>query len=106
MAWFVRAKTYIEHVIAEDLQPIDEPYYSVKCAGMPDRCKKLFTHSMQGTMPTEQEIPNITPEELEFLKTKRKLEDFTIGLLVPGKLLPRRIVGGIVLAQTTFEMRA
>lgn len=105
-AWFVRAKTYIEHVVAEDLEPIDEPYYSVKCAGMPERCKKLFMHSMQGTIPTEQEVPNITPEEVEFLKTKRRLEDFTIGLLVPGKLLPRRIVGGIVLAQTTFEMRA
>ena len=31
--------------------------------------------------------------------------DFKIGLKVPGKLQPKRIKGGIVLKDTTYEMR-
>ena len=30
---------------------------------------------------------------------------FNVGLSVPGKLLPKRIKGGIVLTETTYEMR-
>ena len=44
-------------------------------------------------------------EEIEFLKTKRELTDFKIGLKVYGKLIPKRIKGGIVLIKTTYEMR-
>ena len=36
---------------------------------------------------------------------RRTYEDFRIGLCVPGKLLPYRIPGGIVLIETTYEMR-
>ena len=43
--------------------------------------------------------------EQEFLQTKRKLEDFTIGLKVPGKLVPKHIRGGVLLCKTTYEMR-
>ena len=103
VAIFTRQKTYIEHVVAEDLQPIDEPYYNVKCAGMPEKCKQLFLKSMQGYEPKEND--EYDEDELEFLKTKRTLEDFKIGLVVPGKLLPKRILGGIVLTPTTYEMR-
>lgn len=100
---FARQKTYIEHVVAENLEPIDEPYYNVKCAGMPDKCKKLFLKSMEGYVPKEGD--GYDEDELEFLKTKRTIEDFKLGLVVPGKLLPRRIRGGIVLTPTTYEMR-
>lgn len=100
---FARQKTYIEHVVAENLEPIDEPYYNVKCAGMPDKCKKLFLKSMEGYVPKEGD--SYDEDELEFLKTKRTIEDFKLGLVVPGKLLPRRIRGGIVLTPTTYEMR-
>ena len=48
---------------------------------------------------------NFTDDELEFLKTKRTLEDFNVGLRVPGKLLPKRIRGGVLLVDTTYEMR-
>lgn len=100
--YFVRQKTYIEHVVAEDLQPIDTPYNNIKCAGMPDKCKKLFERSMRGEEATEGE-----PEDVKvFLQTKRDFTDFNYGLVVPGKLLPKRIPGGVVLQDTTFEMRA
>lgn len=103
VAIFARQKTYIEHVTHEDLQEIEEPYYNIKCAGMPQRCKNLFQLSMQGYEPTEDD--DFSEEAREFLKTKRTLKDFKIGLCVPGKLMPKRIRGGTLLVETTYEMR-
>lgn len=100
-AIFVRQKTYIEHVTHEDLQPIENPYWNVKCAGMPDRCKNVFVRSMEGGEANEKDAEEVK----EFLKTKRTLEDFKIGLKVYGKLVPKRIKGGVVLNETTYEMR-
>ena len=100
---FVRQKTYIEHIVAENLEPIEKPYYNVRCAGMPDKCKNLFLQSMQGYEPTEED--NYSEEEIEFIKQKRTLEDFKIGLVIPGKLIPKRIRGGVLLVDTTYEMR-
>lgn len=97
---FVRQKTYIEHVVEEDLQPIDFPWYNVKCAGMPDRCKQLFLASIG-----DKEIEPKTDDEREFLMTRRSLRDFKIGLTIPSKLSPKRIRGGIVLMNSTYEMR-
>lgn len=110
-AIFTRQKTYIEHVTHEDLQPIDEPYYNVKCAGMPQRCKDLFVKSMFADKISKEEKENLTKEQKEFLydendnPIKRTLEDFKIGLRVPGKLMPKRIRGGVLLVDTTYEMR-
>lgn len=106
-AIFVRQKTYIEHIVMENLEPIDKPYNNIKCAGMPDRCKKLFELSMSGEQDIEQPW---SPEELDFLfqdgkPVQRTYEDFKRGLLVPDKLLPRRIRGGVVLKDTTYELR-
>ena len=103
-AIFTRQKTYIEHVIAENLEPIEQPYYNIKCAGMPEKCKVLFNISLDGYDATKEY--DFTDEELEFIKEKRELEDFNIGLKVPGKLLPKRIKGGIVLVDTPYELRA
>lgn len=102
IGWFVRQKTYIEHVVAEDLEPIKQPYYNVKCAGMPTRCKQLFLKSMGEDVP---ELEKINETEKEFLKKKRTIEDFKVGLTVPSKLMPKRIAGGILLVDTTYEMR-
>lgn len=102
-AFFTRQKTYIEHVIEEDCEKVEQPYYSIRCAGMPDHCKELFNMSMNGIKPDNPE--DYTEEELEFISTKRTIRDFKKGLKVPGKLLPKRISGGIVLTETTFEMR-
>jgi hypothetical protein len=100
---FVRQKTYVEHVVAEDLQPIDKPYYNVKCAGMPKRCKELFVMSMKDYVKTGKEKIR-TEDEEEFLKTKRTLEDFKEGLEVPSALKPKRIKGGVLLVDQWYKM--
>ena len=43
--------------------------------------------------------------EKKFVKTKRTFKDFKRGLIVPSKLRPKRINGGIILCDTTYEMR-
>lgn len=101
-AIFTRQKTYIEHVTGE------HPWHNIKCAGMPDKCKNLFALSMSGEADPKKEW---TEEEYKFLfdengqPIRRTYKDFTYGLCVPGKLLPKRIRGGIVLEETTYEMR-
>ena len=106
-AVFTRQKTYIEHVIAEDLEPIEKPYNNIKCAGMPQKCKDLFELSMQGTANYNEMWSD---EERNFLfdennkPIKRDFSDFKIGLSVPDKLRPKRILGGILLVETTYQM--
>jgi len=104
---FVRQKTYIEHVVAENMKPVEEAYYTVKCAGMPERCKQLFLHSVlqDVNLEDEDERKKYTEEEIKFIKVKRTIEDFNIGLKVPSKLVPVHIKGGVVLSPTTYEMR-
>lgn len=102
-AIFVRQKTYIEHITHENLEKISSPYYNIKCAGMPDSCKRLFELSMQGYEPKEGD--NYNEEALEFLKTKRTIEDFKVGLKIPNKLVPKRIKGGVLLVEQDYELR-
>lgn len=102
-AIFVRQKTYIEHVTHEDLKEIEKPYYNVKCAGMPTKCKNLFIYSMEGIIPDNYD--KLSKETKQFITTKRTLKDFCLGLKVPDKLMPKRIRGGILLKPTTYEMR-
>ena len=68
---------------------------------MPDRCKKLLEYSMDRTV----ELEKINEEEQEFIKKDRTMEDFKVGLKVPSKLMPKRISGGVLLVNTTYEMR-
>ena len=100
-AMFVRQKTYIEHITEENLEPVEKPYYSIRCAGMPEKCKDLFVRSMLQDYNEE----DYTDEELAFIKTPRTIRDFTAGLVVPGKLLPKQITGGTVLVDTPYEIR-
>ena len=110
-AIFTRQKTYIERVVKEDLQPVKEPYYNIKCAGMPEKCKKLFEMSMLKLSKEEwertkgDEWSKLNDEERAFVTVPRGLSDFKIGLTVPSKLMPKRIAGGVLLAETTYEMR-
>lgn len=102
-AIFVRQKTYIEHVVEEDCEPIDSPYYNIKCAGMPERCKDLFQVAMGSKTANTEELSS---EQKAFLKKGAKtLSDFKIGLKIPGKLMPKRIRGGILLVDGYYEMR-
>ncbi len=108
-AIFTRQKTYIEHVTHENLIPLEEDkqYNNIKCAGMPKKCKDLFELSMQGSADINE---NWSDEEKEFLFDKdkpivRDYSDFKVGLKVPDKLRPIRIRGGVLLVNTTYEMR-
>lgn len=109
-AIFTRQKTYIEHVTHENLLPLDEnkQYNNIKCAGMPKKCKDLFELSMLGNADISE---NWSDEEKEFLFDKdnkpivRNYSDFKVGLKVPDKLRPIRIRGGVLLVNTTYEMR-
>ena len=102
MAFFSRQKTYIEHIVEEKGEKVKEPYYDIKCAGMPSKSKYLFNLSLGGK---EDENIKLTDEEKRFAEQKRTILDFTTGLKVPGKLIQKRIVGGCVLAETSFEMK-
>ena len=105
VGYFDRQKTYIEHVIKEDGELLYMPYYDIKCAGMPPRCKYLFNLSLKGEIPKEIPKRPLSKEELDFVKTKRTLKDFTVGLKIPGKLIPRQIEGGVVLYDTEYTFR-
>lgn len=97
---FLRQKTYIEHVVKEGNNECN-PYYNIKCAGMPEKSKNLFLNSM-----TQDYNPkDYNKEELEFLKTERTMNDFKRGLIIPSKLLPKRIKGGIILVPSSYEIR-
>ena len=99
-ALFVRQKTYVEHIIKKDLEDC-EPEYNLKCAGMPEKCKELFVDSMIGRFrDVEYSI-----DDLNFLVKNHDLTDFKRGLVVPGKLMPKRIKGGTLLVETNYEMR-
>ena len=65
---------------------------------------------MPNRLPLENILIGTDPECFIFnTKTnkqiKRTYNDFKIGLKVPGKLRPKRIRGGILLTDTTYEMR-
>lgn len=102
VGWFVRQKTYIEHVTHEDCVPIDTPYYNVKCAGMPQKCKDIFVDCVTGKLSSNK----YTKDELEFIgKHSFTIEDFKIGIELPGRLMPTRIHGGILLKEGTYRMK-
>jgi hypothetical protein len=102
-AKFIRQKTYVEHVTHEDLKPIEKPYYNIKCAGMPEHCKELFLKSIEGV--TDEELKTYKPHTQEFLKQKRTIDDFKVGLKVPEKLLPQVIKGGVILQDVDYTLR-
>lgn len=114
-AIFCRAKTYIEHVTHENREKVDE-YYNVRCAGMPDRAKTNFLSRIEKAPLTENDnveeycknigIREPSDEEIEYYKGERlTLEDFKVGLTVPGSLKPKRITGGIILVNGLYVMR-
>lgn len=84
-ALFIRQKTYLEHITEHDLEPVERPYYDIKCAGMPATCKNQFIDQIEhGT---------------------KVITDFTEGLQVGGKLMPKRIKGGVILEPVTFQIK-
>lgn len=109
-AIFARQKTYIEHVTHEDLQKIEKPYNNIKCAGMPQRCKDLFELSMSGKAVYDEFKENTPVNRFLFNQVThepivRTFSDFKTGLNVPCKLIPKRIDGGVLLVESTYQMR-
>ena len=104
-AIFVRQKTYIEHITHEDRKPIEKPYYNIKAAGMPEQCKQQMNISLTGAKESDIEKYKNDKQKLEFITTKRTLEDFKVGLTIGGKLVPHCIKGGVVLEETEFTLR-
>lgn len=112
MGLFIRQKTYAEHITHENLKP-KEPYWAVKCAGLPENCKELFLLSMNPLTKELLKDPDVlellkddySPEEILFLSETRTIKDFDVGLKIPGKLMPKHIDGGIVLMSDYFTMK-
>lgn len=102
VGFFTRQKTYIEHITHEDLKPIDNPYYNVKCAGLTPKCKELFVKALTKDYNNLESYSDI---ERNFIKNPIELEDFREGLYIPtGKLLPKRIQGGLILVDSHYRM--
>lgn len=112
-AVFIRQKTYAEHITHRNFIPEDDPEWEIKCAGMPEHCKDLFLISMNPLtkeLLQDQDVMNLiatdyTPEEILFLSETRTINDFNIGLQIPGKLIPHHIDGGIVLQPEYYTMK-
>nr|DAQ04535.1 MAG TPA: DNA polymerase B [Caudoviricetes sp.] len=102
VGYFARQKTYIEGKYDGDILR-----YDIKCAGMPQHSKDLLAWSLGGLTEDEKQAIKLENDaERIFVSTPRQLTDFDVGLVVPGKLIPKRLPGGIVLEDTFFEMRA
>lgn len=98
---FIRAKTYVEHVTGEDRKPV-EPYYNLKCAGMPDHAKDLFIKSVARDY---RHLSSLDVDEIAFVLKEHTWENFKAGLEVPGVLKARSIPGGTLLVKQTYKMR-
>ena len=83
---------------------------------MPDRSKDNFIAKLTREPMKEDDNPeeygesinvkHMNDDEIAFHKLpKFTLDDFKIGLRVPGSLKPKRICGGIVLLNGMYEMR-
>lgn len=131
VALFVRQKTYLEHVVAENLIPVQQlkkpkkPYFSVRCAGMPEKCKEIMLEAMK--KKTQKMIKYNIPIKINGKEVKYKdwalenfgeigvkylsknylnLTDFKVGLVIPtGKLRPTHIKGGVLLVDIPYSMR-
>ena len=76
---------------------------------MPESCKQLFLASMGEEWIDSEHRLELSDKQKEkykdFINKKRTLDNFDIGLVVPSKLLPKTIKGGVVLVETDFTMR-
>lgn len=112
--WFVRQKTYIEKIYKQDGEDV-EPYYNIKCAGLPVKSKQLLKMSFDSdyyrNMTKDEQLEvienaKITVDEFKWvLENNLAIDDFTVGITIPGKLLPKRIIGGILLKETSYKIR-
>lgn len=105
-AIFCKQKMYIEHI--EDGK---DGYYDIKCAGMSDKCKKIFNLALLNTdgnvsRETLDELKEtLHPLQYEFIQKGAKLTGMKEGLQIWGNLKSKRIKGGTVLKEDFFTIR-
>lgn len=116
MAIFTRQKTYVEHVTEADVSRetsgvwVGEKtdWWNVKCAGMSEKSKRIFVEAMN-PFPKRKDVlmdMGYTEEQANYILTGKSIEEFCVGMEIPdGKLLPKRIKGGIVLVEGPYHMR-
>lgn len=105
--WFDSAKRYIE-TTEEILEGEKQERYHITCAGAPERTKKLLRYTLgERDLIVDNCLDDkpLTEAEQEFIQEDRTIEMFKKGLSVPGKLLSKRIKGGIVLEEGYFTIR-
>lgn len=118
---FVRAKTYIEY--NPDINPPEDDTeyakqasgeYVIKCAGLPQHCKNLFEACIRFDDLDDRKkwlneqgesVDSLTDKELEFIDHKRFLDEFNTKLVIPGKLIPVHLPGGVLLKKVDFTIR-
>ena len=101
--WFHRAKSYIETYIRND--GIED--YNITCAGMGTKCKEIFRLALlnrDGNMP-EIDRDVYVESQIKMIEKGADITDFKRGLEIFGNLKAKRIIGGIILQDTTFFMR-
>lgn len=106
--WFVGAKRYAELHTYEDREKLDNPVWDLKCAGMGQHSKDLFIASITGQTDIikdgKKEKVWKTEEEEEFVNKDHSINDFQIGLTIPGTLKARQIPGGVLLINGDYKM--
>lgn len=81
-AYYVRQKTYAEHIIVSDGEKLESPYNDIKASGMSKQAKEKF-------------------EELGYT-----IDQLDYGLMLPeSNLKAKRIQGGILLKEMDFKIR-
>ena len=114
MARFVRQKTYIEHTTHEDGEPIAKPYWNIKACGCPEEAKKRLLYRVTEYVYDEHHevkpvFHHLEYDENENIISPRRTDDefmarFTYGLVEAGKMMKRRVVGGVILEEKTFSI--
>lgn len=97
-AIFSHQKTYIEHVTHNDLEPVDKPYYDIKCAGMGKNAKANLNKWLEYGYKKVSEGDEVFIEPFD-------ITCFKSGLQVEGNLKARTVAGGTVLIDSVFKMR-
>lgn len=106
VGYFLRQKCYYEHQTHENGKPLENPVDNLTAAGMTKKCKQNFLKSMRKGVILEK----LDKEEHDFFYDEngdriiRAISDLKTGLIVPGKLRPKRIPGGVILEKTSFEI--
>ena len=116
VAIFTRQKTYVEHIIEADVSRETSGVWvgektdcwNVKCAGMSEKSKRIFVEAMN-PFPKRKDVlldMGYTEEQANYILNGKSIEEFCVGMEIPdGKLLPKRIKGGIVLVEGPYHMR-